>query len=122
VRCTRLHRFQAAAVFLSTFLPKEAAQRNREAISPSHGAQLEWTTSVSEQLPKLVIWFDSRRPPHRPSPGRRLMLVRLMSRNWGQATKQAVAVAADMITPVLAVAPTTVMDCCGRPTIAFPVT
>jgi hypothetical protein len=50
------------------------------------------------------------------------MLVRLMSRNWGQATKQNLAVAADMIAPVLAVASTTAMNCCVRSTIAFPVT
>jgi hypothetical protein len=41
--------------FLPIFLPKEAAQRSREAIDPGHSGQLEWPIRVCYQLPKLIV-------------------------------------------------------------------
>ena len=41
--------------FLPIFLPKEATQRSRGAISPSHSGHLEWPIRVCYQLPKLVM-------------------------------------------------------------------
>jgi hypothetical protein len=41
--------------FLPIFLPKEATQRSRGAISPGHSNQLEWPIRVCYQLPKLIV-------------------------------------------------------------------
>jgi len=41
--------------FLPKFLPKKAAQRNRDAVSPGHGRQLGWSVGVCYQPSKLVM-------------------------------------------------------------------
>jgi len=64
--------------FLPIFLPKEATQWSRGAISPCHSDQLESPIRVCYQLPKLVIRFDSRRCAGPLRGSLRLVLVALL--------------------------------------------